>query len=769
MVTAADIESIARSLGGGKESKTSTGWKTLCPAHVDSQPSLVISLGAGGKMLCKCHSGCTFDQVKDALKDQKLLPDTERKKSDKAKKQDTVTVLIPVPEHAPDPQTIVNRKFGKPTKVWEYRNIYNELIFCCARFDYVDEEGKRKKEMFPYCYVKDDKGNEYWKPKGAPYDKVKLTLYNAHLLPLRPDDPVVMVEGEKCADYGNKHFGDKFIFMCWSGGGNGFAKSDFTVLNGRTVIMWPDADDPGMKAMINLGALLTQEPGTITNDVRLVTLPQGLPRGWDIADEIPGGIQLDIFERIISAQKYVNPTEEIISIFNKKYAVMVEQGNVSVVQFDKDGNLLDGAFKKTAFFDAIKEYADVVVDKKEIPAPEYWFNHPDRRQYDGYCFDTEKGRDVETEDGLFLNRWAGYMYTATERGDWSILRDHIYRNLARDNEDHGNWIIAWFAHLMKYPRGRPNKKVPGTFRRLGTAMAVIGDQGTGKSVVGEHMGKLLGKHYLSTSDEHTIFTNFNFHLRDVVLLQADEAIFTGNKKIANRLKGLVTGEELQIENKGFNIITCPNMVHMYMTSNDDHVINASGNERRYGVFLVSQENQRDHAFFQAMEDELLAGGYERLLYDLLNFDFSIADPAKVPETEALRTQKAMSLSPFNSFLQSLLLNGRYDDVSLNGGGEVYTIYELYQAYLKYVKDRGDRFPDDISTFQIKMQDVLQHRTSVVRKPRGLSLKFDDLRSCRIAFCNKLGLDIDWYDDPLLIEHDRQERTREPKAEEEIPF
>jgi hypothetical protein len=57
MSTAADL---ARQL---KAKRTSTGWIARCPAHEDRTPSLSISEGEGGRMLLRCHAGCTFDQI----------------------------------------------------------------------------------------------------------------------------------------------------------------------------------------------------------------------------------------------------------------------------------------------------------------------------------------------------------------------------------------------------------------------------------------------------------------------------------------------------------------------------------------------------------------------------------------------------------------------------------------------------------------------------------------------------------------------------------
>ena len=43
------------------------GWSARCPAHDDRQPSLSVGEGSGGRALVKCHTGCSHQQVLQAL------------------------------------------------------------------------------------------------------------------------------------------------------------------------------------------------------------------------------------------------------------------------------------------------------------------------------------------------------------------------------------------------------------------------------------------------------------------------------------------------------------------------------------------------------------------------------------------------------------------------------------------------------------------------------------------------------------------------------
>ena len=63
---------LARELKGHK---TGNGWIARCPAHNDKNPSLSINEGEDGKVLIKCHAGCTQDAVIAKLKEMGLWND----------------------------------------------------------------------------------------------------------------------------------------------------------------------------------------------------------------------------------------------------------------------------------------------------------------------------------------------------------------------------------------------------------------------------------------------------------------------------------------------------------------------------------------------------------------------------------------------------------------------------------------------------------------------------------------------------------------------
>jgi hypothetical protein len=61
------VSAVDRFLEGLEGVKRSgDGWTARCPSHEDRHPSLSVGVGADGRVLLKCHAGCTTEAIVDA-------------------------------------------------------------------------------------------------------------------------------------------------------------------------------------------------------------------------------------------------------------------------------------------------------------------------------------------------------------------------------------------------------------------------------------------------------------------------------------------------------------------------------------------------------------------------------------------------------------------------------------------------------------------------------------------------------------------------------
>ncbi len=184
-----------------------------------------------------------------------------------------------------------------------------------------------------------------------------------------------------------------------------------------------------------------------------------------------------------------------------------------------------------------------------------------------------------------------------------------------------------------------------------------GPKGTGKGFWGHAVRRIFGEHGLYVNSPTHLIGNFNGHLEGCVFLFADEAFAVADKKSESILKGLLTEPVIMIEPKNINAYQVKNHLHVMMGANQQWVVPATGDERRFSVNEVSEARRKDKAYFDALYAELNNGGLEALLYDLLRIELGEWHPREVYETEALREQKVHSLTGEQEWLESVLQEG----------------------------------------------------------------------------------------------------------------
>lgn len=285
-------------------------------------------------------------------------------------------------------------------------------------------------------------------------------------------------------------------------------------------------------------------------------------------------------------------------------------------------------------------------DIKTVTVSKRWLMHPKRRTYDGIEFYPDPEDKPNTPN--YLNLWRGFSVKPERRegAGWSILKDHMLTNLCGGDEKLFTWLFGWFAHMFQRPR-----------ERIGTALVFRGKMGTGKTVVGDVMGSLIEAHYFLVDEPRYITGQFNAHMASCLLLQAEEAVWAGDKAAEGRLKSLITSKIQMIEAKGIDPIRIANYVRLVMTSNEGWVVPAGMDERRFAVLDVGAHAKGNYGYFAEMYQQLDNGGREALLADLLAFDLSRVELREIPKTEALLEQKIRSLGHVEQWWFGRLMDG----------------------------------------------------------------------------------------------------------------
>jgi len=379
-----------------------------------------------------------------------------------------------------------------------------------------------------------------------------------------------------------------------------------------------------------------------------------------------------------------------------------------------------------------------------------WRGDRGRRQFSGMEFFPNP--DGAASASGYLNLWRGFSVQPSAEGSWSIFRDHLFNQVCQGDQALFEWVFGWFAHIVQRPR-----------ERIGTALVLRGRMGTGKTKVGEVIGSVIAAHYFQVDDPRYITGNFNAHMASCLLLQAEEAVWAGDKHAEGRLKGLITSESQMIESKGIDPIRIRNYVRLMMTSNEDWVVPAGMDERRFCVLDIHPRCAQNHGYFQEMDEELERGGRARVLYDLLRFDLSKVNLRQIPKTNALLEQKMRSLDPLDSWWLTRLMEGLPTRGSADWQESI-PVDALYNDYLKTAEEIGAGRRRDRSTFGLRLPKLVPGLRKTRPRVEGEARRpwryeLPALADCRAGFDEMLGQPINWPADALA------ERESTPSSDE----
>lgn len=196
-------------------------------------------------------------------------------------------------------------ELGTPSACWFYHDADGAAVACALRFEQPPKPDAAPGTKPPKQFRPFNLATGSWKsPDPRP-------LYRLDELTQRPDEPVVIVEGEKCAD-AVAELG--WLATSVMGGAQAVGKADLTPLAGRTVYLWRDNDHAGETWLEKLRELL---PAAGVRAVFVVPIPDGSPTSWDAADAVADGWDAARVHELIEAAESVEVEATSPDVFKR--------------------------------------------------------------------------------------------------------------------------------------------------------------------------------------------------------------------------------------------------------------------------------------------------------------------------------------------------------------------------------------------------------------------------------------------------------------------
>lgn len=250
-----------------------------------------------------------------------------------------------------------------------------------------------------------------------------------------------------------------------------------------------------------------------------------------------------------------------------------------------------------------------------------------------------------SDESLFVNAWVGFKYHPYSAAITGTLDDqvrpflnYVWEVIADEIPERYTWVLSWLADIFQDPANKP-----------GTLLALTGPQGSGKTMLGEIVGKIIGEaHYGKIGSIEDLTKEFNSRVHYKLFVQADETASTQKTSIARDLKELVTGLYQTIVYKGREGILSYNPARYFFTSNNsgDALRVEAGYERRYTILETSHKRVGDLQYWKDFVDWWEQSKNLRLIHRYLKeFKYNKTIIRKALQTTEKKQHQMNSIPP----------------------------------------------------------------------------------------------------------------------------
>jgi hypothetical protein len=266
-----------------------------------------------------------------------------------------------------------------------------------------------------------------------------------------------------------------------------------------------------------------------------------------------------------------------------------------------------------------------------------WIEWPNRLTLHGVTY--APGEPVITDEQL-VNTWHGWG-CEPRRGStalWRQLLDHLFAGDAA--------AVLWFERWLAYPLQHPGTKMASAVLIWGPA------QGTGKSLVGYHVGRIYGKNFAEISPME-LHSPFNEWQVGKAFIMGDEIAGEDRRADTEHIKRLVTQQHVRVNQKFVGSYAVPDVCNYYFTSNYPDALRIDRYDRRFFVWRTPNE-PLPARFYRDYDKWYRGDGAGHLFHHLLHLDLDGVEPMSPPPFTAHKSEMiGVASSDLDSWVASL--------------------------------------------------------------------------------------------------------------------
>lgn len=194
----------------------------------------------------------------------------------------------------------------------------------------------------------------------------------------------------------------------------------------------------------------------------------------------------------------------------------------------------------------------------------------------------------------YYNMWSPFdmelitEYTYNEEAV-QLFRKHI-KILCGNEDSVAEYFEAWIAQMIQYPAVKT------------VCPTLISREGAGKGTLLQLFTKMLGrsKVFETTQPSRDVWGDFNGLMSETFLVNLNELSKKETTESSGKIKGLITDDTMNINNKGFNQFPIKSFHRFIITTNNEEPIETSKDDRRKFITRSSDELCGNKEYFKTM-------------------------------------------------------------------------------------------------------------------------------------------------------------------------
>lgn len=392
------------------------------------------------------------------------------------------------------------------------------------------------------------------------------------------------------------------------------------------------------------------------------------------------------------AEALLKLNEEVIYVENPSLVIKRSSGEKMGVP----------TFKNEVY--ANRNYLDLSGEKpRKVKTATEWIQWEGRAQVNGMTYKPGEDEFIVERGRTSVNLWKPLPHTP-KAGDitpWNKLLDYVFKNAP----EWRRWLECWLAYPLQYP---------GT--KLYTAVAIWSvETGTGKTLIGHTIQRIYGSNGIMVRKDDLV-SGENDYAENKQFVLGDEITGSESRGLADKLKGLITNEEIRINIKYVPRFSIQSCVNYYFTSNNPDAFFLDEKDRRFFIHEITGAPLPEEWYLDVYDPWYKSDeGIAALYHHLLTLDLTGFNPrGKAPMTQA----KEEMIESSRSVLANWVHNFRENPERVLTVGNVMQPYQLWTAdELLLLFD-----PDGKSRVGVRAMAVELKRAQVSRAAHGMGCR-----------------------------------------------